>query len=693
MKQPTPASPGGPPPKEATKKSGKSPLMKEGAAPQQEVAPLSFSENLKLIARLRSHFLPYLLPAFGLLLLALFQADLALTATTAAQRVIDLLANPDATRVAGGVQGPGGTVTLSESVFNALTGDATALTLAGWMAAFLLTAQILGIGIEQVRTSVGERFRQRLQTNIVAALSRELAATRSKRDSGNTSQIFMTDASGLSGLLIFGIVRFAENVVKMGVYVYGLSRIQNGWVIVAVVFPVIVLFQSGVARLFLYRAARVTERSESVLVGLRSRTAEFFDNMSALVYSKGDRGEAEKLLSLSGKSGVANRRLQLLSSIEATIAGLIATLSLPLVIITLRSVGPVSPGIIIQAQSLVMLLVGTIGALVSIPSILAQFSPSLRRIEDILRIPEPEPEPTELAALRARSGPTHITLEDLTFAYAGSSETALKNFSLDIPAGASVGIIGRSGCGKSTLARLLIGDLKPSSGRILVDGVDVTNWHLVWRRELIGFMPAEPGFLRGTLEENVLFGRPWEAIGDWERGLEASGVSTIAAKRRDGMQFKIDGRVEAILSTGERKRIGIARLLVGTQRFAIFDEPGNGLDPQMMVEVASAFRTAMQGRTTLMITHDPDVFRNDFIVFLENGRIAGLGPHEELLRTNPEYARLVNRFAHEREEEAALAAVPADDGAGLPLEVPPGTPAYEIPGPGVLPPQPLIGKE
>jgi len=221
-----------------------------------------------------------------------------------------------------------------------------------------------------------------------------------------------------------------------------------------------------------------------------------------------------------------------------------------------------------------------------------------------------------------------------------------------------------------------------------VDGVDVTSWHLVWRRELVGFMPAEPGFLRGTLKDNVLFGRPWEAIGDWEGGLAASGVATIAAKHHDegGMEFVIDGRPEAILSTGERKRIGIARLLVGKQRFGIFDEPGNGLDPQTMVEVASAFRTAMQGRTTLMITHDPDVFQNDFVVFLENGRIAGLGRHEELLRTNPEYARLVNRFAHEREEEAVLASAIGDGGVGLPLGALPGTPAYELPGPGVLPP-------
>jgi ATP-binding cassette, subfamily B, bacterial len=643
MKEKTPLPPNAPPLPEGM--GG----MKSSVAVEEQESPNSFGENMTMVWKLRVYFLPFLLPAIGLLFLALIQADLALTATIAAQQVIDLLANPEG--VAGGPGG--GMMSLTAPLFNMLAAGGTALTLALLMAGFLLLSQALGIGIEQVRTVVSERFRQRLQTNLVHALARETAATRGKRDTGNTSQIFMQDASGLSGLLIFGLVSTLENVVKLGVYAFGLWRIENGWVIVGVVFPAILLLQAGIARFFLYREARLTERGESYLVEVRSRSNEFFENLSRLVYFKGETQEAAKLLSASEMSGESNRRYQFLSSVHGTIAGLTITLALPMVIIALRAVGPVTPGTVIQAQSLITLLLSTLGVIIALPSMLTQFSPSMRRVEEILRVPEVGPEPAELPALRERRDPVRLEVRNLTFTYPGTTNPVLRDLDLDIPAGACVGIVGDSGCGKSTLGRLLLGDLQPSSGEILLDGVDVGDWHLHWQRELVGFMPAEPGFLRGTLEENVLFGRPPADIHDYQRALDVSGVSDIAEQFRHegGMHFNIDKRVEDVLSTGQRKRIAIARLLAGNQRLWIFDEPGNGLDARRMGNVARALRAAVQGRTSLIITHDPDVFITDFIIFLEHGRVKAIGPHHELLRTNAAYSDLVQRYEHERDEE------------------------------------------
>jgi ATP-binding cassette subfamily B protein len=306
-----------------------------------------------------------------------------------------------------------------------------------------------------------------------------------------------------------------------------------------------------------------------------------------------------------------------------------------------------------EMQGVFLLLTASSGAVIEIPGLLAQFSPTLRRIREVLDIPMPGPRPSQLDSLRQSTQPPHVIVAGLSFSYGDAP--VLRNVNLELPSGMRVGLVAESGGGKSTLARLLLGDQRPSAGHIFFDGVDITDWHFWWRRELVGYLPAEQGFLTGTLEENILFGRPRESVGDIEVALRASGVADIVDARRErgGLQFRIDGRVEDILSTGQRRKVGIARLLIGDQRLWIFDEPGSGLDPHSMREVAHGLAEITAGRTCLIITHDPDVFVTDFNVFLQNGTVADIGPHHQLLERNRAYAALVSRFAEERAEGGA----------------------------------------
>lgn len=645
-----------------------------------EDQPHSFRENLGMVWRLRSHFRAFLIPGIGLLVLALVQADLALTATTAGQRLIDRFASrsgPTAAAAAAPAPAPPEVSrTPTERLLNTLARGGSATRLAVLMAVFLLVAEAVAIAIEQFRNVINARFRERIQAKLVTALSWELAGKRGQRSTGNTAQIFMTDAAQLSGLLVFGVVIALENVVKLGVYTSGLARIESGWLIVAVAVPATVLFQTAVARFFIGRETSTIEGSERLNVQLRSRTAELFDVLSRLVYFRGDRRQADRVLKLSADSARAGRRLQLVSSMRGSVMGIVTTLSLPLVVVLLSlstaalvAAGPDgnTAGMIVQAQALLMLVTMTTSVLVGIPSMLAQSSPSVRRVEEILNIPEPEPEPAELPRLRASSSPPALTVRGLSFQYPGMTRPLLHDVSFQIPAGACVGVIGGSGCGKSTLARLLVGDLRPASGSVLLDGIDVTEWHLWWKREVVGFLPAEQGFLRGTLEENVLFGRNREAVREYDEAIAVSGVTAIASAKADqgGMQMYIDSRVDDFLSTGERRRVGIARLLLGDQRFWIFDEPGSGLDPRTMVEIAGALSPSSRviaGRTCIIITHDPDVFETDFNVFVQDGTVADIGRHAELLQRSAAYASLVGRHVKERVEhvaDTADVAVPA----------------------------------
>lgn len=630
-------------------------------SPERSAAPeaASFRDNLQVVWRLRDQFAVYLLPAAGLLLLAVLQANLALTATTAGQRVIDeFAAAPGSTP-----ESPIGSQFGFELLFRALAPPGTpAMRLAFFMAGFAIVAVALGISIEYLRSHLQENFRHRLQAKLLSGFASEPAAGRARRHRAVDMDIFTQDASQLSGLLIFQVVGWAEQAFKAGVYGYGLARIRPGGSLIVGLALGAVLFQMAIASLFARRLARSSVETHSRNTELRSRAVEFFDVLAKLVYFRGDRAYSKRLLDLSRASESASRRHQMVAKFQEAAMELVTTLSLPLIIVLLSlpalvaAAGPaMTAGTIVQAQLLLVLMTATTAGLVAISGELAQASPSIRRVEDILRIPPPGERPPELAPLLAKREAPALAVSGLTFRYPGKSDPALRGLTFEIPSGACVGLIGGTGSGKSTLARVLIGDLQPASGRIVYDDVIVTDWNLWFRRELVGYLPADQGFVAGTLEENVLFGRSLEDAREYQRALEDSGVASIAEAKagEGGMQTHIENRPEDVLSSGERRRIGIARLLVGAERFWIMDEPGSGLDPRTMGEIASALgpgSPALRGRTTLIITHDPDVFRTDFNVFLEDGAIAATGTHQELLQRSAAYAALVRRHVHERED-------------------------------------------
>lgn len=650
----------------------------------------SFARNLRLVWAFRRYAAPFVLPAVGLLILALFQADLASTAAMGTNRLLNSFnasppppvapansvtatagnevfeipmdvakqyARPAPPRPAAAPEPEGGRMSPSSMMFDRMQVGKGSLGLAMLIALMLILALGIRLWGEQVRGIINQKFRHRVQIDLVDAMSRELAETRAARDLGNSSQIFLNDANGLSSVLVFGLVSAVESILMIVVYAINLSQLQKGGILLFGLFPLLLLFQMGLAKIFNPLGARAIEKSEGVNVQMRSRAAEFFDVLGRLVYFKGERSQAERLLGLSAESARTGRRFQFITSLGGGIEQLATTLALPLVVIVLSLPvvlrlfpgGSQSAGAIVEAQILLGLLTASTGSLIAVPSMLSSYAPALRRVRAALDIPSAGPRPAELDQLKVVATPK-LEVRDLSFRYRGAQADTLRGVSFEIPAGYRVGLVAGSGGGKSTLARILLGDEMPASGGVFFNGVDITRWHLWWRRELIGFLPAEQGFLRGTLEENVLFGRSRDEVRNYEDALAVSGVATMAEKK-GGMGYSIPKRVEDVLSTGERRRIGIARLLAGDQPLWIFDEPGAGLDQQEMWRIARDLVAATQGRTSIIITHDPDVFITDSIVFLLDGTIADVGPHADLLARNPQYRDLVTRHAEERTEQ------------------------------------------
>jgi ABC-type multidrug transport system fused ATPase/permease subunit len=244
-----------------------------------------------------------------------------------------------------------------------------------------------------------------------------------------------------------------------------------------------------------------------------------------------------------------------------------------------------------------------------------------------------------------RRTPPGITVENISFRYPGAPANILDQVSIEIPAGATVGIVGDSGCGKTSLARVLAGDCRPDTGRVIVGDTDVTSWPLSWRRKFIALSTENPGLLLDTLRENITFGRDCSAE-DLALALRASASNEVAEALPDGLDTVI--AAEGQLSGGQRRRIALARALCGNQPVLLLDEPLAQLNPVKQREVAVGLVEACRGRTCLIITHDMDLIETDFNVFLEKGRVVAVGKHAAMMRDVPAYRKFTQRIIEER---------------------------------------------
>ncbi|BCX81425.1 ATP-binding cassette, subfamily C, bacterial [Methylomarinovum caldicuralii] len=213
-----------------------------------------------------------------------------------------------------------------------------------------------------------------------------------------------------------------------------------------------------------------------------------------------------------------------------------------------------------------------------------------------------------------------IALEDVHFAY--KRRPVLQGLSLVIPAGELTALIGFSGAGKTTVVDLVTGLLRPQSGRILIDGVDLVEIDLhAWRR-LIGYVPQENLLLHDTVLTNVTFGDPGLTAADAEWALKAAGAWEFVSRLPEGMQTVV-GERGARLSGGQRQRIMIARALAHRPRLLILDEATSALDPETQRAICRTLQDLKQAYalTILAISHQPSIVEiADRVYQLEKGK-------------------------------------------------------------------------
>lgn len=244
-----------------------------------------------------------------------------------------------------------------------------------------------------------------------------------------------------------------------------------------------------------------------------------------------------------------------------------------------------------------------------------------------------------------------ITFEDVSFRYPDGDEDVLSHFSLHIPAGATVAIVGETGAGKSTLVNLACRFFEPTEGRILIDGVDYRERSQLWLHSSIGYVLQSPHLFSGTVMENIRYGRLEASEQEVRRAAEAVSADTVVNKLEQGYDSPV-GEGGDRLSTGEKQLISFARAVLADPRIFVLDEATSSIDTETEQLIQNAVARLLEGRTSFLIAHRLSTIRHaDVILVVKDGHIVEQGRHEELLRRQGYYHTLYSRqFA----EEAAL---------------------------------------
>lgn len=302
--------------------------------------------------------------------------------------------------------------------------------------------------------------------------------------------------------------------------------------------------------------------------------------------------------------------------------------------------GTMSMGTMMMIGFLLGQLAGPMGQLIGFAQNVQDAKLSYGRINDIYEKPEEtSDDDTDLGGTTVTEG---LRFEGVSFKYAGiSSPYVLRDICLDIPAGKITAIVGASGSGKTTLLKLMLGFYYPEEGDIRIDGhrmcdVDINTW-----RDKCGVVMQDGRIFSGSVAENIAFA---EEKADPSRLEYASEVAAIKERIKAlpmGYNTRI-GETGIDLSGGEKQRIFIARAVYKDPEFIFFDEATSSLDANTERTIMQNLRNFYNGRTVVIIAHRLSTVRDaDNIVFMDDGKIVEQGTHDELLRLNGHYHRLV----------------------------------------------------
>ncbi|MDE2944636.1 MAG: ABC transporter ATP-binding protein [Gemmatimonadota bacterium] len=274
-----------------------------------------------------------------------------------------------------------------------------------------------------------------------------------------------------------------------------------------------------------------------------------------------------------------------------------------------------------------MRLLFPVQALMGLYANLASARASLVRVHELFDTPLEVVEADGAARLGRASGT--LVLEDVRLGFGRGGEV-LEGVSLEVPAGQVVALVGASGSGKSTIADLLSRQLDPDGGRVLLDGQDLRALALADVRRNVAVVEQDPFIFHASIAENVRYAKPEATDLEVTGALAAAALDGLLASLPEGAGTVVGERGRQ-LSAGERQRVAVARAFLADPAVLVFDEATGALDPASEAQVLEGYAALMRGRTTVLITHRPELARRaERVVVLRDGRVAQDGRPAEL---------------------------------------------------------------
>lgn len=337
-----------------------------------------------------------------------------------------------------------------------------------------------------------------------------------------------------------------------------------------------------------------------------------------------------KLAILSGTAGSLSQLIQKISMLAILWYGTHLVLQ-----------GEISVGQLIAFQMLAGRVSDPVVRLIQMWQDFQQTGVSISKLKDIFSV---QPEPS-MSSTKAKLPRIHgrITFEKVTFRYHTNGPEILRNLSIHIDPGTIVGVVGRSGSGKSTLSKLIQRLYVPESGKVLIDGTDLSMTDPSWLRRQVGVVLQENYLFSGSIRENISIHHPAATIQEIVNVAKLAGAHEFISELMEGYDTMVGERGTS-LSGGQKQRVAIARALLSNPRILIFDEATSALDYESERIIQSNLQHICKGRTVIIIAHRlSTIMSANKILVLDKGELVESGTHQQLIQTNGLYRHLYSQ--------------------------------------------------